>query len=207
MLLSRSALEECTDDDLVPGELSQYDAVVVGLAPALLDYAHLNTAFRILVGENRPRDAPDPAPKSTPNLDIEAQPHSRPPLIALHKARYLEASDNALSLGPGPFVHALEEAARTSATVVGKPTRAFFEAVLCDLDRDLEEVSNPSDLPHDRSGQRPHRWEGIAVIGDDVRADLGEGAIELGLWRVLGASCPLFFYPRVAPRIMLIIDG
>ena len=192
MLLSRSALEECTDDDLVPGDpptSTPYDAVVVGLAPALLDYAHLNTAFRILVGENRPRDAPDPAQKST---DIGSQPHSRPPLIALHKARYLEASDHALSLGPGPFVHALEDAARTSATVVGKPTRAFFEAVLLDLQHDLKD---PSYLPLDRgSGQPPHRWEGIAVIGDDIHVDLGEGAIELGLWRVLGACRPPLFF-------------
>ena len=199
MLLSQSALEECTDDSDDPPPSSPYDAVVVGLAPTLLDYAHLNTAFRILVGENRPASQTDPAPKSKSNSDIaaQAQPHTRPPLIALHKARYLEASDNALSLGPGPFVHALEDAARTSATVVGKPTRAFFETVLRDLDRDLEGVSNPCDLPRDHdhdhdhgSGQPPHRWEGIAVIGDDVLADLGEGAIELGLWRVLGAFRP-----------------
>ena len=203
MLLSQSALEESTDDDPPPS--SPYDAVVVGLAPTLLDYAHLNTAFRILVGENRPASQTDPAPKSNSNSDIaaqaQAQPHTRPPLIALHKARYLEASDHALSLGPGPFVHALEDAARTSATVVGKPTRAFFETVLRDLDRDLEGVSKPSDLPRDHdhdhgSGQPPRRWEGIAVIGDDVLADLGEGAIELGLWRVLGASRPLFLPTR-----------
>ena len=51
--------EECTDDDLVPGNppaSSFYDTLVVGLPPALLDYARLNTAFGILVGENRPRD-------------------------------------------------------------------------------------------------------------------------------------------------------
>lgn len=191
MLLSTSALEECTDgpgmqdDSTVP-----YDAVVVGLAPPLLDYAHLNTAFRILVGEHRPQDAPvsqTNPPRS--NSDIMAQTPARPPLIALHKARYLEASDHALSLGPGPFVHALEDAARTSATVVGKPTQAFFEAVLSDLGRDLD------DTPREGYAQRPQRWEGIAVIGDDVLADLGEGAIGLGLWRVLGAPHFLGFLP------------
>ncbi|KAF8547523.1 HAD-like protein [Imleria badia] len=189
MLLSKSALEECTDDPGTEDEGGDppldssvpYDAVVVGLAPPLLDYAHLNTAFRILVGEHQPQDAPasQTAPDPTFNSDIKA-PQARPPLIALHKARYLEASNHALSLGPGPFVLALEDAARTSATVVGKPTRAFFEAVLSDLDRDL------NDAPRgDGHGQPPHHWEGIAVIGDDVVADLGKGAIELGLWRVL----------------------
>lgn len=215
MLLSKSALEECTkgpgtEDEklgLIPGDPPSlepaHDAVVVGLAPPLLDYAHLNTAFRILVGENRPRDVPgsqpDPHPDSTSGSSsgIQAQPQGRPrpPLIALHKARYLEASDHALSLGPGPFVHALESAAHTSAIVVGKPTRAFFDAVLSDLDRDFGAVRRPeSDGGHSRRG------EGIAVIGDDVAADLGEGAVELGLWRVLGASNSLFLRADVALR-------
>ena len=215
MLLSKSALEECTDESEtedgqasaspVPDSSSSspYDAVVVGLAPALLDYAHLNTAFRILVGEDRPREvlAPQnhPDPKSNPNTDSKANPRPRPPLIALHKARYLEASDHALSLGPGPFVHALEDATQTSATVIGKPTRAFFETVLRDLNRDLGgSAQHVADDPPDHGPGSPpsfhrDRWEGIAVIGDDVHADLGEGAVELGLWRVLGVSRPLIF--------------
>ncbi|KAF8122590.1 HAD-like domain-containing protein, partial [Boletus edulis] len=214
MLLSKSALEECTDEP-VRSDLgdassalspsSPYDAVVVGLAPPLLDYTHLNTAFRILVGEHRPHDASvsptDPAPYSSAHSDANAhtKPQPRPPLIALHKARYLEAPDHALSLGPGPFVHALEEAAQTSATVVGKPTRAFFEAVLRDLERNLDVELGDDTLSTQREGDgdrrgrgqssstQTHRcrWEGIAVIGDDVLADLGEGAVELGLWRVL----------------------
>jgi len=209
MLLSKSALEECIDwddpgtdsgDDLITrgDPSSPYDAVIVGLAPTLLDYAHLNTAFRILVGENENRP---PVFQPDSDIGVQAKARARPPLITLHKARYLQASDHALSLGPGPFVHALEDAAQTSATVVGKPTRAFFEAVLSDLDHDLEggdETFNPCGSPHGHGPDqpppsRPHRWEGIAVIGDDVHADLGEGASELGLWRVLGASGPLVF--------------
>ncbi|KAG6379587.1 HAD-like domain-containing protein [Boletus reticuloceps] len=217
MLLSKSALEECTDEP-VRSDLSDassalppsspYDAVVVGLAPPLLDYTHLNTAFRILVGENQPRDTPvsptgDQAPHSNAHsglgLGVGVCIQPRPPLIALHKARYLEAPDHALSLGPGPFVHALEEAAQTSATVVGKPTRAFFEAVLRDLERNLDVELGDDAASTQREGDRDRRgrgqspstqthrcrWEGIAVIGDDVLADLGEGAVELGLWRVL----------------------
>ncbi|KAG9311809.1 HAD-like domain-containing protein [Chiua virens] len=185
MLLSQSALEECAEEPETQGEPSSpsspYDAVVVGLAPALLDYAHLNTAFRILTGEDRTKDALAPASRSAA-LDMTLAAQTRPPLIALHKGRYLEAVDHALSLGPGPFVHALEDAARTSATVVGKPTRAFFEAVLRDLDRDLVSNATPQGNP---GRQTSGRWDGIAVIGDDVSADLGDGAVELGLWRVL----------------------
>ena len=200
MLLSQSALEEWTDEPETengqagtipvpaPSPPLSCDAVVVGLAPALLDYAHLNTAFGILIGEDRPRNTLTfqglRDPTSNSNAESQADPCLRPPLIALHKARYLEASDHALSLGPGPFVHALEDAARTSATVVGKPTRGFFESVLRDLERDLEAARHMGD-----SDITPRRWEGIAVIGDDVHADLGEGSVELVLGRVLGASC------------------
>lgn len=148
-----------------------YDAVVVGLAPSLLDYEHLNTAFRILVGEN--------------NRAKEAEPASvpKPLLIALHKARYIQASDHALSLGPGPFVSALEEAAQTRALVVGKPTKLFFETVIKSFGDKI--VRGVGEGNNDIDGH-------IAVIGDDVSADLGEGAIELGLWRVLGK--PLSFH-------------
>lgn len=223
MLLSQSALEECSDElrtedgqisaSSVPNSSSppSYDAVVVGLAPALLDYAHLNTAFRILIGEDRPRDL----------LASQSQADQRPcsPLVALHKARYLEASDHALSLGPGPFVTALEDATRTSATVVGKPTRTFFETVLRDLSRDLDSSARhvgddtsrcPSGRGPDSSTPLPaHRdgWEGIAVVGDDVQADLGEGAVELGLWRVLGV-CHIrsYLFDRMCcPCVKLII--
>ena len=47
------------------------------------------------------------------------------PLIAVHKARYYKRQDG-LALGPGPFVTALEHAADTKATVVGKPEKTFF---------------------------------------------------------------------------------
>ncbi|KIJ59760.1 hypothetical protein HYDPIDRAFT_183888 [Hydnomerulius pinastri MD-312] len=154
MLLSQSAKQECTDGSPYPSDSQPYDSVIIGLAPTLLNYENLNTAFRILVCE-----------------DTSSSNHHRRddvPLIALHKARYLEASDHALSLGPGPFVTALENASGKSAEIVGKPTRLFFETVMKDFN---SEELGPNDV--------------VAVIGDDVHADLGEGAIELNLWRVL----------------------
>ncbi|EAU82267.1 haloacid dehalogenase-like hydrolase domain-containing protein 2 [Coprinopsis cinerea okayama7 len=165
LLLSKSASEEVLAElsgepgtSTTNGTAEGFDSVVVGLAPGVFDYDHLNKAFRILMGEEG-----DGSPKG---------PH-RPPLIATHKAKYVE-KDNppGLSLGPGPFVTALEHASGSKAHVVGKPTRAFFELVIRDF--------GPSELSpgEDSEGK-------IAVIGDDVEADLGEGALELGLWRVL----------------------
>ena len=52
------------------------------------------------------------------------------PLIAVHKAKYFADKDEELSMGPGGFVEALEYATSTKATIVGKPTKSFFELAL-----------------------------------------------------------------------------
>ncbi|KAI0699465.1 HAD-like domain-containing protein [Cytidiella melzeri] len=125
-----------------------YDSVVVGLAPSLFTYEHLNTAFRVLLDHK--------------------------PLIATHRAKYIRSSSSSsndtLSLGPGPFVAALENAAGVKAEAVGKPSRAFFEAVI--------DSFHDSEISHNSEGK-------VVIIGDDVETDLGGGAVELGLWRVL----------------------
>ncbi|KAF7433774.1 hypothetical protein PC9H_005739 [Pleurotus ostreatus] len=159
LLLSESAKEEI---GTLPGHdnAGSYDAVVVGLAPNDFDYDHMNTAFRILTGEHSSRS---PLPSSSDGNSLFV------PLIATHRAKYLEsASPPGLSLGPGPFVAALEYAAGVQAHVVGKPTKEFFGAVIGSLPQEVREAEGR-----------------IAIVGDDVEADLGGGAIELGLWRVL----------------------
>jgi hypothetical protein len=143
----------------------RYDAVIVGLAPGLMDYAHLNTAFRILVGEEDSQKG------------MGSEDPCTIPLIALHKARYIESSGHGHVLGPGPFVAALERATDREAEVLGKPSRRFFETVI-------------ESLESDREGR-------IAVIGDDVETDLGGGAIELCLWRILGISMDFCYGKRL----------
>ncbi|KAJ7103711.1 HAD-like domain-containing protein [Mycena crocata] len=169
LLLSDSARGELQSSVLQESSLGEdhipFDAVVVGLCPERLDYAHLNTAFRILAREH-------PAPAAR-----------QPVLIALHTGRFLEATSGGLALGPGPFVAALEHALagieagpNVKSHVVGKPSRTFFEAVIGDIDT----YGCVSGRPHSTPGDGR-----IAIIGDDVEADLGGGAVELGLWRVL----------------------
>lgn len=152
-LLSESSKDECISagrhDPNAP-----YDAVIVGLAPAHFDYDHLNTAFRILFGEH---DSQKLNHKDT---------KTSIPLIALHKARFIESSGHGLMLGPGPFVAALENATGKEAEVLGKPSKAFFQTVIESLD-----YEGP--------------YECIAVIGDDIQTDLGGGATDLRLWRIL----------------------
>jgi len=198
LLLTDSAREEVTSGMGLQGaskrrtsqELyetpTSYDSVVIGLAPSSFDYPTLNTAFRILKGEPI-----DKRSSSTPK-DLR---FGSPPLIATHKAKYVQ-TESGLSLGPGPFVLALENASGAQAHVVGKPTKEFFQMVIDDFTAD--ELPIPTNTEHGDNSPRivglgamsvscPPTFTGrIAVIGDDVEADLGGGAVELGLWRILG---------------------
>jgi hypothetical protein len=111
---------------------------------------------------------------------------------------------------------ALENASGARAHVVGKPTKEFFQMVIDDFT--AEELPIPANIEHGDgspkivglgtiSSSSPPIFRGkIAVIGDDVEADLGGGAVDLGLWRVLGwyinahlafLSADLFIPPAV----------
>ena len=163
ILASESAATECLgdikDDPALP-----HDAVVVAFAPTQFNYLTLNTAFRLLMNEHDTQ---------------RGRPQSDCPFIATHRSRYVGDSDGALSLGPGPFVAALENASGRTAEIVGKPERKFFELVLNSFESDVQ----------GREGV-------VAVVGDDIQSDLGGGAIELGFWRVLGMciSCLTLSY-------------
>lgn len=87
-----------------------------------------------------------------------------------HEALYLKASD-ALSLGPGAFLPGLAAASGIEPRVVGKPTEAFFKHTLASI----------GEL--DTSDGRV-----VGVVGDDVKQDLGGGAVSLGFKRFLGES-------------------
>jgi len=101
------------------------DFVVVGDAGEKVTYGNLNHAFRCLM--------------------------EGAGLLALERDRYWMDKDG-LSLSAGPVVAALEMAAGTNATVVGKPSREFFGLALADLGLQKEEV---------------------VMIGDDIATDIG----------------------------------
>ena len=83
-------------------------------------------------------------------------------LYCLHKYRWWQTADGP-RLDAGVFVAGLEYAADTEATVLGKPSAAYFAAALAALDAD------PS-----------LTW----MIGDDIEGDI-EGASNHGLRTVL----------------------
>jgi HAD superfamily hydrolase (TIGR01458 family) len=83
-------------------------------------------------------------------------------LLCLHKNRWWQTSQGPL-LDAGAFVAGLEYAAGIDAEVVGKPSRAYFEAALDALGASPEETT---------------------MVGDDITADIG-GAKAAGLRAVL----------------------
>jgi HAD superfamily hydrolase (TIGR01458 family) len=103
----------------------QTDYVVVGDAGDKVTYAALNHAFRCLMEGAE--------------------------LLALERDRYWMDRDG-LALSAGPVVAALEMAAGTKATVVGKPSKEFFGLALKDLG-----------VPKDE----------VVMIGDDIATDIG----------------------------------
>jgi phospholysine phosphohistidine inorganic pyrophosphate phosphatase len=84
-------------------------------------------------------------------------------LIALSKNRYWQTAGGELALDAGPFVAALEYASGKSATVIGKPERAFFELA-------LENLGLPAGS--------------VAMVGDDPEMDV-RGASSAGLQSIL----------------------
>ena len=83
-------------------------------------------------------------------------------LVCLHKNRWWQTSRGPL-LDAGAFVAGLEYAAGVEAEVVGKPTAAYFQAALAEVD------ATPADA---------------VMVGDDVEADIG-GAKAIGMRGVL----------------------
>lgn len=83
-------------------------------------------------------------------------------MIALHKGKFWQTEDG-LQMDIGAFVAGLEYVTGQTATVIGKPSRTFFETALLDI------------------GVKPAR---AAMIGDDIDSDIG-GAQAAGMKGIL----------------------
>jgi HAD superfamily hydrolase (TIGR01458 family) len=135
LLVAEGTEEDFAGLDAVGGEEAA-DAVIVGDLGDAWTYGALNRAFRLIM------DGAE--------------------LIALQRNRFWLRRDG-LALDAGPFVAALEYATGREATVVGKPSPAFFAQALGDLG------VGPADA---------------VMVGDDVESDIG-GALGAGLAAVL----------------------
>lgn len=83
-------------------------------------------------------------------------------LVAMHKGKYWQTSEG-LRVDIGAFIAGLEYVTGTTATLVGKPSPAFFQAA-------AHELGCPTD--------------DIVMIGDDIESDVG-GAQQSGIRGIL----------------------
>jgi HAD superfamily hydrolase (TIGR01458 family) len=92
-------------------------------------------------------------------------------LVAIQKNRYWHTGDG-LSLDAGPFVSALEFGSGQTATLIGKPSAAFFEAAALELGLPKERIAVVGDdLETDVLGARQAGMTGIAVRTGKYRPD------------------------------------
>lgn len=122
-------VSDSTRSDFSDFEISEDapDAVLVGDLGPEFTFERLNRAFRSLRSGAR--------------------------LVAIHRNRFWLPEEGP-TLDVGPFVAALEYATRSEATLVGKPSPAFFEA-----------ASSLLGVPE----------ESLAVVGDDLETDVRGG--------------------------------
>jgi HAD superfamily hydrolase (TIGR01458 family) len=84
-------------------------------------------------------------------------------LLAVQRNRYWKTAGG-LSLDAGPFVAALEYGSGKEATLVGKPSRAFFTAAAQELGIPFERIAVVGDdLESDVAGARAGGMMGVAV--------------------------------------------
>jgi len=120
-------------------DLKIYDKkyVVVGDAQENFSYKNLNSAFREL--------------------------NNGAKLLAIAKNRYFKDEDNELSMDAGCFVRALEYASGQKASLIGKPSEAFYHLACTDM------------------GMSPSE---CVMIGDDIESDI-KGAQDAGIKAIL----------------------
>lgn len=121
---------------VLTGQGEPADVVVMGGAGIEFSHDALNHAFRLL--------------------------QNGAPLIAMHRNFYWQTGDG-LTLDAGAYILALEQAAGAQATVIGKPSRAFYDEVLAELGVGASAA---------------------IMVGDDIETDV-QGAQNAGIAGVL----------------------
>ncbi|GAA3529832.1 TIGR01458 family HAD-type hydrolase [Zobellella aerophila] len=103
-------------------------------------------------------------------------------IVALHKGKYWQTPEG-LRVDIGAFIAGLEYATGVDATVIGKPSPAFFQAA-------AHELRCPA--------------ESILMVGDDIDADVG-GAQQCGIRGVLVKTGK--YRPEHAAASAIVPDG
>ena len=147
-----STRKEFSDFELVTGENSDVDAVVVGDLGTAWSFDIMNQVFRTMIN------------------------HPRAKLVALGMTRYWRA-DAGLQLDVGPLIKAFEYATGNQATVTGKPAKAFFQAAINMLGNDENIMMIGDDIHGDIEASQQAGLKAIQVR----TGKFSESDLELGI--------------------------
>jgi HAD superfamily hydrolase (TIGR01458 family) len=136
--LTEFAGQHLLDHDAAAAAGARAAAVIVGDSPEVLTHRNLNSAFRLV------RDGAA--------------------LIGMHRNPWWLTPDGP-TIDSGAYVTALEFATGVRATVIGKPSRAFFSLAIDALRAEARERGHATRLPR----------TAIAMVGDDIRNDVLAG--------------------------------
>ncbi|KAL7869770.1 hypothetical protein AOLI_G00137580 [Acnodon oligacanthus] len=120
-------------------EKSNPNCVVIGDAADNFSYQNMNSAFYVLIGQEKPT------------------------LFSMGRGRYYKETDG-LKLDVGAYMKALEYACDIEAEVVGKPAPMFFQSVLNDMGiQPHEALMIGDDLVNDVGGSQQCGMKGLQV--------------------------------------------
>ncbi len=87
-------------------------------------------------------------------------------LIAVHKNKFWDNPDLGIQLDAGPFIHAIEYATSSKATLIGKPSHIYFNSALekINVNMDQKFIMLGDDLESDMVGAKKIGAETILIL-------------------------------------------
>ncbi|MBK8945080.1 MAG: HAD hydrolase-like protein [Ignavibacteriae bacterium] len=97
-------------------------------------------------------------------------------LIAVHKNRFWNFPGKGIQLDAGTFIHGIEFAASTSATIIGKPSKIYFESALRKIgfDENTKFIMLGDDLETDMYGAKKIYAETILILTGKTKLPIPE---------------------------------
>ena len=95
-------------------------------------------------------------------------------LIAVHKNKYWNKTGTGIQLDAGPFIHAIEYASETKATLIGKPSPLYFSQALKKMNCKLEDsfIMLGDDLDSDMKGAKKLEAETILIYSGKTKSPI-----------------------------------